>query len=205
MFLPTKCKTPLFSTASVVLLTLFVIVTQLILTGWGGVWQCGLHCIFLRITDIRELSVGSNCVLCLVNCLSKPITYSPWTCFAPEFLGFLLSFHPWALIRHRVCKSCLCRMSQSSVASSAVQKLCSLIKPHLLIFTFEFCALRILEKKKKILAAPVSRPVSPYGTSFWDSALEAKLLSCWCQFLRLIFLDFLATPLFRGNRTHLVF
>lgn len=135
MFLPTKCKTPLFSTASVVLLSLFVIITQLILTGWGGVSQCGLHCIFLRITDIRELSVGAICVLFLVNCLSKPITCSPWTCFATEFLGFLLSFHPWALIRHRVCKSFLCRMSQSSVASSAVQKLCSLIKNPICLFS----------------------------------------------------------------------
>lgn len=178
MFLPTKRNTPLFSTASVALLSLFVIVTWRILTGWGGVSQCGLHYIFPIITDIPELSVCSICVLFLVNCLHKPITYSPWTCFATEFLGFLRSFHPWALTRHRVCKSFLCRMSHCSVASSAVQKLCSLIKSHLLIFTFQFCALRILEKKKKKRSLPRLCPdLFPHMDPLF--AIRPWKLSCW--------------------------
>lgn len=180
MFLPTKRKTPLFSTALVVLLSLFVIVTRLILTGWSGVSQCDLHCIFPIITDIRELSVCSICVLFLVNCLHKPITYSPWTCFATEFLGFLRSFHPWALIRHRVCKSFLCRMSHCSVASSVVQKLCSLIKSHLLIFTFSVLCFEDLrkEKRKKKKSLPRLCPdLFPHMDLLFE--IQPWKLSCW--------------------------
>lgn len=68
----------------------------------GSFWVCHCHtahsyrmrrlyCIFLVITDIQKLSTCSICIL-LWGSLSEPIAYSPWTCFATEFLEILLSF-----------------------------------------------------------------------------------------------------------------
>lgn len=140
MFLPTTSKNPLFSTASRELLSLslshcsFLQDEAFILHFPGHYWHSEtFH--MLHLYPFVGKSIWTDCLFSL-NLLCYWIPWDP-------------SKFPWPHGRHRVCKPFPCRMSQLLSLPLLCKSLCSLIKTHLLIFTFDFCALRILKKKKK--------------------------------------------------------
>lgn len=110
--------------------------------------------------------------------LSKPIAYSPWACFATEFLEFLLSFPPQPSVSDIGFANLFSAGCHSALLLPLLyRKLCNLIKFHLLVFTFDFCALKILGKKKKNHCHSCVQTLFPHMDLLFE--IQPWKLSCW--------------------------